>query len=54
MRKTGTQTDADPGKPKPKAPPGPKPETLKIKGDWKQAIKQSFTKKKPANGWPAS
>jgi hypothetical protein len=32
--------------------PGPKPEILRINGDWKSAIKQSLAKKKPAKGWP--
>ena len=32
--------------------PGPKPELLKIDGDWQGAIKKSFEKKKPAEGWP--
>jgi hypothetical protein len=31
---------------------GPEPERLKIEGDWKEAIKKSFQKKRPANGWP--
>ncbi len=38
--------------PNPKATPGPKPDTLKIKGNWKNAVKQSLQKKKPAEGWP--
>ena len=37
---------------KKKATPGPKPDTLKIKGDWRSAVKQSLQKKKPAEGWP--
>lgn len=33
--------------------PGPKPDTLKIEGvNWKDAIKQSFQKKRPVGGWP--
>jgi hypothetical protein len=36
----------------PKAKPGPKPKTLKIKGNWKQAIRQSMVKQKPPEGWP--
>jgi len=36
----------------PKVVPGPKPDLLKIKGNWKAAVKTSFDKKKPANGWP--
>ena len=36
-----------------KATPGPKPDTLKIEGiGWEDAVKKSFTKKKPASGWP--
>ncbi len=36
---------------KPKAP-GPKPNVLKLKGNWKTAVRQSLTKKKPPSGWP--
>jgi hypothetical protein len=32
--------------------PGPKPDALKIKGNWRDAIKKSLSKKKPAEGWP--
>jgi hypothetical protein len=32
--------------------PGPKPNVLKIKGNWKDAVKKSLAKKKPAGGWP--
>ena len=31
---------------------GPKPDLLKIDGDWKDAVKKSLAKKKPAVGWP--
>jgi len=31
---------------------GPEPEHLQIKGDWKDAVKQSLYKKKPPGGWP--
>ena len=31
---------------------GPKPDTLKIEGKWQDAVKKSFSKKKPAGGWP--
>ena len=31
---------------------GPKPDVLKIEGDWQDAIKKSLQKKKPAEGWP--
>ncbi len=30
-----------------KAKPGPKPETLKIEGDWKDAVKHVMTRGKP-------
>ena len=36
----------------PKATPGPKPDLLKIEGDWQAAVKKSFQNKKPAQGWP--
>jgi hypothetical protein len=32
--------------------PGPKPDTLTVKGDWQDAVKKSFQKKKPPGGWP--
>jgi hypothetical protein len=35
-----------------KKTPGPKPDLLKIDGDWKNAVKKSLTVKKPASGWP--
>jgi len=35
-----------------KATPGPKPQYLKIEGDWRDAVKLAVQKKKPANGWP--
>ncbi len=31
---------------------GPKPELLTIEGDWKDAVKRSFVKQKPPEGWP--
>jgi hypothetical protein len=34
------------------ARPGPKPDVLKIRGRWQDAVKQSLQKKKPAEGWP--
>lgn len=37
---------------KPKARPGPKAEVLKVKGNWRLAIKRSLSKKKPPEGWP--
>ena len=38
--------------PKLKAKPGPKPDVYKIEGNWEDAVKKSFTTKKPAGGWP--
>ena len=32
--------------------PGPKPDVLKLNGNWKDAVKKSLQKKKPAEGWP--
>ena len=32
--------------------PGPKPEVLKIEGDWEEAVKIAMRKKKPKGGWP--
>jgi len=37
---------------KPKSAPGPKPDILKLKGKWQDAVKQSLQKKKPPEGWP--
>jgi len=37
---------------RPQAKSGPKPDVLKIEGDWKENIKKSLTKKKPPEGWP--
>jgi hypothetical protein len=39
---------------KPKKPEkrGPKPETLKLQGDWIANMKTATTKPKPAKGWP--
>jgi hypothetical protein len=37
---------------KPKAKRGRKPERLKIEGSWEDAVKKSFQKKKPPEGWP--
>jgi hypothetical protein len=31
---------------------GPKPDVLKIRGRWQDAMKRSLQKKKPAEGWP--
>jgi hypothetical protein len=38
--------------PKPKSAPGPKPDVLKLKGPWRDAVRKSFEKKKPPEGWP--
>jgi hypothetical protein len=35
-----------------KKTPGPKPEGLKLEGNWKDAIKKSLQKKHPDAGWP--
>ena len=32
--------------------PGPKPDRVKIEGDWMDAIKRAFKKKRPKGGWP--
>jgi len=40
-------TDDDKKKRKTK-PSGPKPKTLKIRGDWQDAIKKSLNKKRPS------
>jgi hypothetical protein len=32
--------------------PGPKPDTLKLRGNWRDAVKRSLRKKKPPEGWP--
>jgi hypothetical protein len=37
---------------RPKSAPGPKPNVLKLKGSWQQAVRQSLKKKKPPEGWP--
>jgi len=31
---------------------GPKPDNLKLEGDWQEAVKTAIKKKKPKNGWP--
>jgi len=35
-----------------KKAPGPKPEVLKLEGNWKDAIKESLRKQRPPGGWP--
>jgi len=37
---------------KPRRPPGPQPEILKIQGNWKDAVKKALSVKKPVEGWP--
>jgi hypothetical protein len=39
-------------KPKRTAQPGPKADRLKLEGNWRDAMKKSLGKKKPAQGWP--
>jgi len=39
------------GKNKKKRTPGPKPDILKIDGDWREAVKKSLYKKKSDAGW---
>jgi hypothetical protein len=41
------------GKKKRGAKRGPKPEILKLDGDWHDLMKQSLQKKKPKDGWPS-
>ena len=37
---------------KKKRSPGPKPEHLKLEGDWEDAVKKAIHKEKPKEGWP--
>jgi len=37
---------------RPGSSPGPKPDTLKLSGDWTDAVRLSLQKKKPKEGWP--
>jgi hypothetical protein len=32
--------------------PGPKPKLLRLRENWKVAMKRSLAKKKPSSGWP--
>lgn len=38
--------------PKDKPKPGPKPDRLKLEGDWKERVAQAVRKKRPESGWP--
>ena len=38
---------------KPKGVRGPKAEVLKLDMNWKDAVKKSFAKKRPKDGWPS-
>lgn len=35
-----------------KSKTGPKPDNLKIEGDWESAMGKAVKKKKPKEGWP--
>lgn len=37
---------------KTRAKRGPKPETLKLDGDWKELVKKALGKERPEGGWP--
>lgn len=37
---------------KKKATPGPKVDRLKLKRNWRDLMRHSLSKKKPAEGWP--
>jgi hypothetical protein len=37
---------------KKKAKSGPKPDILKLRGDWRESMRKSLQKKKPQGGWP--
>jgi hypothetical protein len=37
---------------RPMSAPGPKPERLKLKGPWQDAVRKSLQKEKPPEGWP--
>ena len=47
LRMTKAMTPA-----KKKAKPGPKAGLLKLEGDWRENIHNSFQAEKPATGWP--
>lgn len=54
MKKTKPPAAKQPSQQNPSQPkqPGPKPDLLKIEGDWEEAVKKSLEKKKPEDGWP--
>ena len=31
---------------------GPRPDHLKVEGNWQDAVKEALGKEKPAEGWP--
>ena len=33
--------------------PGPKPDRLKLDGEWKDATKKALAKERPEEGWPS-
>ena len=37
---------------KEKQKPGPKPDRLKLPGDWKDRLREAVQKKRPKSGWP--
>ena len=37
---------------KSKSKTGPKPDRVKIKGNWKDAVAESLKKRPPEGGWP--
>ncbi|HEY9156338.1 hypothetical protein [Candidatus Binatus sp.] len=37
---------------KPRKPPGPTPEVLKIEGNWKAAMRKLISKRRPVDGLP--
>ena len=32
--------------------PGPRPDHLKLDGDWEDSVKKALGKKRPKEGWP--
>lgn len=38
----------------PQGKTGPKPDTVKIEGDWEDAVDKALEKKRPKEGWPKS